>query len=119
MSCENCPTTHPIPQCIDTLVVGNVLTLESVYVYFKNTATGRIDMYEATPDTGGDVSIAGPELAINTSYKVWIQEQAATDQSEGVTISLDSSGVPTDVECYTVRFLNPNTQIYPLIEIVL
>ena len=119
MSCDVCPVVNQVPACATSLDVGEVSTIEDVYVYFKNQATGRESRFASTPDGSGNVIIPTPVLSLTTSYRVWITEQSDTDQVDGEEITLDLDGTPTIVNCYLLRFMNPQSGDYPLIEVVL
>jgi len=118
MSCENCPKALPAPICAENLNVGEVSTANPVYVYFESIGTGRLNRYEATP-VAGVVVIDTPQLAINTSYRVWINEQTTETPSEGLDITLDQGAGTTVVECYLFRFTNPQQGDYTTVKVTL
>lgn len=108
-----------MPACAVDLIVGNTLVANDVFVYFRNNGTGRIDMYQSEIQTDGDIVIATPELALNSSYEVWVSETDSTSPNEGMPIELDQNGVATTVTCYTLRFTNAQLGDYDIVEVKL
>lgn len=120
MACETCPKAKPAQKCATQLQIAETALLTTgVYVYFKSTATGRIDRYEATTDGLGIIVVNTPEVSTTTSYTVYVTEQTDTDQNNRVTLTLDLDGTPTETDCYLLRFENPQSGDYPIIKIVL
>jgi hypothetical protein len=69
--CSNC-IPKEIYGCPQEITIGKVATTEDVKVYFRHPATGRIDIYETTPEMDGTVIIAAPELSFGVKYEVWV-----------------------------------------------
>jgi len=120
MACNTCPIAKPVPACATDLEIATTSLISTdVYVYFRSTSTGRLERFEATTDLSGVITLPTPELALNTSYEVYATDQIDTDQSNRIVLTLDLDGTDTEVECYLLRFDNPQAGDFPLITVVL
>jgi hypothetical protein len=72
MSCCNDCIEKVVYGCPLEITLAKVPTTEDVKVYFRHPATGRIDVYPATPEIDGTVAIFPPGLSYGVAYEVWI-----------------------------------------------
>jgi len=101
--CTPCTKTLPILYCSDAIHVADWIAGQGVdvFVWYKNTATGRTEKEDVTTGVGGKISITFGNKMEGSSYELWIN----TD--EGTMNAQDSFYLPntTDsVTCITVKF---------------
>ena len=77
--------------CEPEITIGKVAPTAEVKVYFRHAATGRVDVYDFTPELDGTVIMTNPDLSFSTLYKVWIAidvEPLPIDGTETTCISV-------------------------------
>lgn len=91
MSCLTTLVTEPVNNCISLLTIGTISALnQDVVVQLKNTATGRIDAFDATSSGAGlvIVDLSEFELLANSAYMIRILNNLTPYD---ITIGSDSS----------------------------
>lgn len=101
--CDPCSKTYSISICTEEITIGAISSLNAaVKVYFKNVATGKIVVFDATSNGAGEVTITGDfNFAVHQDYEVWIN-LASENSVEGkstITIGYDS------IDCLSVSFI--------------
>ena len=101
--CTPCTKTKPILYCSDAIHVADWIAGVgvSVFVWYRNTATGRTEVESITTGVDGKISITFGNKMEGNSYELWI------NTSEGTMNDQDSFYLPntTDsVTCITVKF---------------
>ena len=121
MTCNTCPTTQPVPACAGQIQIGKTgLDLDiEVWVYFESSATGRLERFEGVVNNSGDVIIDTPELALTTSYEVWVTLRPESVITRRVELTLNQGVTPVQTDCYILRWSNSQDGDYTFAEIVL
>lgn len=101
--CTPCTKTLPVLYCSDAIHVADWIAGAGVdvFVWYKNTATGRIEKEDVTTGVDGKISITFGNKMEGSSYELWINE------NEGTMNAQDSFYLPnttTSVTCITVKF---------------
>jgi len=101
--CSPCTATKPILYCSTSIHVGDWIAGSGaeVFVWYKNTATGRIQKEDVTTGVDGKVAITFGNKMESSSYELWI------NTSEGTMNDQDAFYLPnttTSVNCITVKF---------------
>jgi hypothetical protein len=74
-TCNQCYQAEIVPVCVSELVFGTIETeSETVTVYLKNVATGRINQFVGDVDESGYVTLSGINLSNNLAYEIWVTE---------------------------------------------
>jgi hypothetical protein len=77
-TCNQCYQAEIVPVCSSELVFGTIVTdSETVTVYLKNDATGRINQFIGDVDEAGYVTFSGINLSNNLGYEIWVTEDGA------------------------------------------
>ena len=121
MICPTCPTTQPVPACAGQIQIGKTtLALDiEVWVYFESSATGRLERFEGAANISGDIIINTPELALTTSYEVWVTLRPESVITRRVELTLNQGVTAIQTDCYLLRWSNSQAGDYPFAEIVL
>ena len=102
MPCD-CTTVNKIPNCIDTLIVGDVVNPSASYYVYLKTPDGRIDRYTAVDVVYTDqIGIESPQVRIGTLYEVWVT--LALDEQINERVSFTPFGASASVSCAYVEF---------------
>jgi hypothetical protein len=77
MACNNCLSLDQIPECTDSMVLGEMAVSTEVYIYVKNTFTGYIHRQEAISDGAGELELdlEQPDPSFynqDSHYEVWV-----------------------------------------------
>ena len=100
MSCENCPKTKQVPECLLELVVGKISdTIKEVYVVFDDITSNRTTAYPAQSDSGGLIKLDTSDIVFmeNHSYVLTVVSNPGAEQYD-----IEIGG--TSYECLGVRF---------------
>lgn len=102
MACNDCLQLDQIPECTDTLELGNIGVNDAeVYIYVQNTFTGYTHRQEAVSSVAGALTLdlTQPDKSFynqDSAYKVWttlridnvkINFTVDTEESECLDIS--------------------------------
>jgi hypothetical protein len=101
--CSPCTKTLPVLYCSDALHVADWIAGDGVdvFVWYRNTATGRTEVEGVTTGVDGKISVTFSNKMEGNSYDLWI------NTSEGAMNDKDSFYLPnttTSVTCITVKF---------------
>lgn len=73
--CSTCFNAEDLPTCTDEITFGTIDTeSETVTVYIKNLATGRVNQYVGDVDEFGIVTITTVELPKSLTFELWVTE---------------------------------------------
>ena len=110
--CSPCTRVKNLPSCVTDIVIGTVAqTSTAHYVYFKNLATGRINRYAATSDGSGLLTVTvDEEIFPQHTYKVWVNQQSATNATDEETITIGAA-TPTCLEIHFYRVTDDSGQV--------
>ena len=73
--CSTCFNADELPICTDEITFGTIETeSETVTVYIKNLATGRINEYVGDVDEFGTVTLTTVELPKSLTFELWCTE---------------------------------------------
>jgi len=97
MSCI-CTPAKPAQSCATALIVGTYTPDTDVRVVFT-TATSRVDVFYATTDEDGVISIDSPGLRTNTLYQYHVNLPA-----DAINHQRDFTVGGTEVTCVSVEF---------------
>lgn len=101
--CSPCTKTKPVLYCSTSIHVADWIDGAGVdvFVWYRNTATGRTEKEHPTTGVDGKISISFDKKMEGNSYELWI------NTSKGTMNDKDSFYLPntTDsVTCITVKF---------------
>jgi hypothetical protein len=101
--CSPCTKTKPVLYCSDAIHVADWIAGAGVpvFVWYRNTATGRTEKEHPTTGVDGKIPISFDKKMEGNSYELWI------NTSKGTMNDKDSFYLPdtTDsVTCITVKF---------------
>jgi len=101
--CSPCTKTLPVLYCSDAIHVADWIAGVGVpvFVWYKNTATGRIEKEDVTTGVDGKVSITFANKMEGSSYELWINESEGTMNAQDAFYLPDTT---TSVNCITVKF---------------
>lgn len=101
--CSPCTKTLPVLYCSTAIHVADWIDGAGVpvFVWYRNTATGRTEKEHPTTGIDGKISISFDKKMEGNSYELWI------NTSKGAMNDKDSFYLPnttTSVTCITVKF---------------
>jgi len=101
--CSPCTKTKPVLYCSDAIHVADWIDGAGVdvFVWYRNTATGRTEVEEVTTGVDGKVSIDFTNKMEGNSYELWINEDSGTMNAQDAFYLPDTT---TSVTCITVKF---------------
>lgn len=106
MSCT-CIKANPLPNCIDTLIIGEVADTSNEYLAVFKTPDGRLETYEAFNVYGTlQMAIESPALRLNTLYDVWLTDVEAANIETKTQLTI---GETDEIECLQVEFYYSET----------
>lgn len=112
MNCQ-CPKACPVPQCIDTLVIGTIVDANTaVYVKFQDIITGRVKYIATTSDADGlviaNLTAIKPFFSSDFTYSVSIVPTSLADCDAYSFIPFGSSD---GITCAQFSFINTGQTI--------
>ena len=108
MSCD-CSKALPIPKCLDTLIIGDVVDGSKSYNAYFKTPDGRVDVYPCIDVVYTDlIGVSDIDVRVGTSYEVWLV--ATTSNSINDRVAFTPIGATSSVECIEVRFTHCETE---------
>lgn len=101
--CTPCTQTLPILYCSTTVHIGDWIAGigVTIQVYFKNTATGRVDNEEVVTGFDGSITVNWIGKMEGASYEVWVNDSTGA-MNEQTAYYLP--GTTTSVTCLAVSF---------------
>lgn len=101
--CSPCTKTKPILYCSTAIHVADWIAGAgaSVIVWYKNTATGRVQKEDITTGVDGKISIDFTNKMEGSSYELWINTSAGTMNDQDAFYLPSTT---TSVTCITVKF---------------
>ena len=108
MSCT-CDKAKPIPSCVTTLVIGDVVNGSIPYYVYLKTPDGRLDRYDSVDFVYTDqIGVEDIEVRIGTQYEIWITKTTAANSEERESFTV--FGETTASTCVLVEFVQCNTE---------
>lgn len=105
MSCSACSQTKTVGQCPESLVIGTVpYNTTAMRIYFKNMATGRMTVIDATSSNAGllTADLTDIDFVREQDYEVWTSRTTDSLETQS-TITISGTGY----SCLIVRFARP------------
>ena len=101
--CTPCTKTKPVLYCSDAIHVADWIAGVGVdvFVWYRNTATGRTEVEAVTTGVDGKVSIDFTNKMEGNSYELWINTSKAAMNDKDTFYLPDTT---TSVTCITVKF---------------
>lgn len=95
MDCVNLVATKPILSCVTDIRVGTLANSTAYYVYFKNSANGKLNRVLSTTSNVGllTCSLNFTPLA-NATYELWVTLASSLNLEEKLNILID--GIEAD-----------------------
>lgn len=106
MACIECTETKPVPECVESIVIGAIAyNSTAVYIYVKNLSTGYIHQASATSSVAGLVTLSTelPDISFynhNHLYEIWVARQSQSI-NERLTVTISTVGYT----CFMVPFI--------------
>jgi hypothetical protein len=77
MACNNCHELDQIPECTETLELGNIAVDTEVYIYVKNLFTEYVHRQEAISDVDGllTLDLTQPDPSFynkDSAFEIWV-----------------------------------------------
>ena len=103
MSC-NCSNAKPLPKCISTLILADVVYGSKSYLVYFKTPDGRIDAYPCVDVVYTDlIGVEDIDVRVGTSYEVWIASTVGNDINNKVAFT--PIGATSSVTCINIEFV--------------
>ena len=106
--CTACFESDIVPVCTIEFVFGTIQTdSETVTVYLKNVATGRINQFVGDVDESGYVTLTSVALNNGIGYELW-----ATEDGENINNRLTITHAAVDYDCisFTAKRISDNVE---------
>jgi hypothetical protein len=106
MACNNCLSLDQIPECTESMVLGEIAVDTEVYIYVKNTFSGYMHRQQAISDNDGELvlNLEQPDPAFynqDSHYEVWV-----TLRTDDVKLTFTEDTVEYD--CLEISFYKIN-----------
>ncbi|MES2592414.1 MAG: hypothetical protein V4608_11045 [Bacteroidota bacterium] len=100
--CNPCTRLMPVALCTDSIVIGTVATINTVYnIYFTSLATGKVFRFNATSSGAGLLTLTptdGFDFASDTGYELKVNKVNTSLTGENLTIG------GTTAKCFFITF---------------
>jgi len=105
--CSTCFNADPLPNCTQQVTFGTIDTeSETVTVYIKNLATGRIEQYQGNVDEFGIVTVEDLILPTSLSFELW-----ATEEDETINKNLTITNGSRNYLCIDFKTVTVNPSV--------
>lgn len=111
MSCIYCQETQPVPECVDSIIIGKVPPVSTpLHVFVKNVTTGYTYMQDVTSGPDGTIILDStlPDKSFynqNHLFEVWV-----TNITDMVKLPITIAGLT--YSCLLVPFEKINQSDY-------
>ena len=84
MACIECAETKPVPECVNSIILGTIaFNSEPIYVFVKNIITGYVHSEDSNSSAAGIVTLSTtlPDISFynhNHLYEIWVTRQSQT-----------------------------------------
>jgi hypothetical protein len=111
--CTPCTKTVPVTFCTDAVHIGDWIAGAgvTVQIYWKNTATGRVQHEEITTGVDGKMTITPTAKMTDCAFEVWVNTNAPAMNEQEAFYLPDTT---TSVTCLAMEFEKANTESDPL-----
>lgn len=103
--CSPCTKVDVIPVCLTNLIIGTIAGLtQNVWIYFRDTTTGKLKRYENQSDGAGLVTLTlvqnNGDFMPEHAYEVWVQNENEVN----IETKLDITISAVIYTCFLVNF---------------